>query len=87
MLVSCHSVMFCPPRAGALGTRRYRVVSTGRDFPRAGALGTLGVDGAVAAAMSEPLMRGVFPGVGGMVAATAFKSPVRGCVWLLDLPA
>ena len=37
MLVSCHSVMFCP---------------------RAGALGTLGVDGAVAAAISEPLMRG-----------------------------
>ena len=34
-----------------------------------GALGTLGVDGAVAAALSEPLMRGVFPGVGGMVAA------------------
>ena len=27
-------------------------------FPRAGALGTLGVDGAVAAAISEPLMRG-----------------------------
>lgn len=51
------------------------------------ALCTLGVDGAVVAAISEPLMRGVFPGVGGMVAATAFKSPVRGCVWLLDLPA
>lgn len=44
-------------------------------FPRADALGTLGVDGAVAAAISEPLMRGVFPGVGGMVTATAFKSP------------
>lgn len=56
-------------------------------FPRVGALGTLGVDGAVAAAISEPLMRGVFPGVGGMVAATAFKSPVQGCVWPLDLPA
>ena len=54
MLVSCHSVMFCP---------------------RVGALGALGVDGAVAAAISEPLMRGVFPGVGGMVTATAFKSP------------
>ena len=27
-------------------------------FPRVGALGTLGVDGAVAAAISEPLMRG-----------------------------
>lgn len=66
MLVSCHSVMFCPPRAGALGT--------------------LGVDGAVAAAISEPLMRGVFPGVGGIVAVAAFKSPVQGCVWPLDLP-
>ena len=31
-------------------------------FPRAGALGTLGVDGAVAAAISEPLMRGCFLG-------------------------
>ena len=87
MLVSCHSVMFCPPVRvlwvlGATGSYPLEEI-----FPRAGALGTLGVDGAVAAAISEPLMRGVFPGVGGIVAVAAFKSPVRGCAWPLDLPA
>lgn len=67
MLVSCHSVMFCPPVRvlwvlGATGSYPLEEI-----FPRVGALGTLGVDGAVAAA--------------------AFKSPVQGCVWPLDLPA
>ena len=86
MLVSCHSVMFCPPVRvlwvlGATGSYPLEEI-----FPRAGALGTLGVDGVVAAAISEPLMRGVFPGVGGIVAVAAFKSPVQGCVWPLDLP-
>lgn len=86
MPVSCHSVMFCPPVRvlwvlGATGSYPLEEI-----FPRAGALGTLGVDGAVAAAISEPLMRGVFPGVGGIVAVAAFKSPVQGCVWPLDLP-
>lgn len=87
MLVSCHSVMFCPPVRvlwvlGATGSYPLEEI-----FPRAGALGTLGVDGAVAAAIFEPLMRGgVFPGVGGIVAVAAFKSPVQGCVWPLDLP-
>ena len=58
MLVSCHSVMFCPPVRvlwvlGATGSYPLEEI-----FPRVGALGTLGVDGAVAAAISEPLMRG-----------------------------
>ena len=67
MLVSCHSVMFCPPLVWVRWVRS-------------------GLMGQLLRQYLNPSCGGVFPGVGGIVAVAAFKSPVQGCVWPLDLP-